>query len=196
MRFAAVVLAAGPSSRMRGGLKLVEEVGGRSLVRRVAEAALGSRCRPVVIVLGNMAERVREELPEGVEPVMNPDWRSGMSSSIRRGVEAVAGRASGAVICPGDMPFLRPETLDRLVEACGAGIAYCTVTGEVRSPAAFSSAFFGELMGLEGDRGAKEVVLRHAGIARPVMVDPLELLDVDSPEELELARSLAARLNL
>lgn len=196
MRFAAVVLAAGPSSRMGGRQKLVEEVGGRSVVRRVVEAALDSRCRPVVVVLGNMAERVRAELPGGVEAVVNPDWRSGMSSSIRRGVEAVAGRAGGAVICPGDMPFIRPETLDRLVEACGEGIAYCTVTGEVRSPAAFSSAFFGELMALEGDRGAKEVVLRHLDLARPVRVDPVELLDVDSPEGLELARSLAARLNL
>ncbi|MCS7094497.1 MAG: nucleotidyltransferase family protein [Thaumarchaeota archaeon] len=196
MRFAAIVLGAGASIRMRGGFKLVEEVGGKEVVRRVVEAALGSECSPVVVVLGYMAERVRSVLPKGVEVVLNSDWSSGMSSSIRKGVEAVMARAEGVIICPGDMPFVRSETLNKLVKACGEGIAYCAVAGEVRSPVAFSSRYFKDLMALEGDEGAKRVVMRHIGSAVAVEVDPLELMDVDSPEELELARSLVNRLKL
>ncbi|MCS7118205.1 MAG: nucleotidyltransferase family protein [Thaumarchaeota archaeon] len=196
MRFAAVVLGAGASRRMQGEFKLVAKVGGREVLRRVVDAAMGSECRPVVVVLGWMAERVRGVLPEGVEVVLNPNWASGMSSSIRKGVEAVMARADGVVICPGDMPFLRAETLNRLVRACGKGIAYCTVGGEVRSPAAFDSRFFGDLLALEGDQGARRVVERYIGSAVAVEVDPLEMMDVDSPELLESARSLAAKLGL
>jgi len=57
MTFAVVVLAAGGSTRMGGRFKLLEDLGGRPLVLWSVEAAMGSRCRPVVVVLGNRAER-------------------------------------------------------------------------------------------------------------------------------------------
>jgi molybdenum cofactor cytidylyltransferase len=193
MTFAVVVLAAGGSTRMGGRFKLLEDLGGRPLVLWSVEAAMGSRCRPVVVVLGNRAEEVRRALPAGVEVVVCDGWREGMSSSIREGVRALPRESEGVVICLGDMPFVTTRTIDRLASAARErGIAYCRVGGEIRSPSAFRSEFYADLMALRGDAGAKEVIRRNMDRAVGLEVDPVELLDVDTEEDLELARMIAS----
>ena len=193
MTFGVVVLAAGGSTRMGGRFKLLEDLGGRALVAWSVEAAIGSRCRPVVVVLGNRAEEVRRALPVGVEVVVNGRWQEGMSSSIREGVRALPRECEGVVICLGDMPFVTSRTIDLLSSlAWERGIAYCRAGGEIRSPSAFRSEFFGDLLALRGDAGAKEVIRRNADRAVGLDVDPVELLDVDTEEDLELARRIAS----
>ena len=193
MGFAVMVLAAGGSTRMGGRFKLLEDLGGRALVAWSVEAAIGSRCRPVVVVLGNRAEEVRRALPVGVEVVVNGRWQEGMSSSIREGVRALPRGCEGVVICLGDMPFVTSRTIDLLASlAWERGIAYCRAGAEIRSPSAFRSEFFGDLLALRGDAGAKEVIRRSAERAAGLDVDPVELLDVDTEEDLELARRIAS----
>ncbi len=193
MTFAVVVLAAGGSTRMGGRFKLLEDLGGRALVVWSVEAAIGSRCRPVVVVLGNRAEEVRRVLPEEVGVVVSAGWQEGMSSSIREGVRALPNESGGVVVCLGDMPFVTPRTIDLLASAAGErGIAYCRAGGEIRSPSAFRSEFFGDLLALRGDMGAREVIRRNLKMAVGVDVDPVELLDVDTEEDLELARRIAS----
>jgi molybdenum cofactor cytidylyltransferase len=193
MTFAVVVLAAGGSTRMGGRFKLLEDLGGRPLVLWSVEAAMGSRCRPVVVVLGNRAEEVRRALPAGVEVVVCDGWREGMSSSIREGVRALPRESEGVVICLGDMPFVTTRTIDLLASAARErGIAYCRVGGEIRSPSAFSSEFYADLMALRGDAGAKEMIRRNMDRAVGLEVDPVELLDVDTEEDLKLARRITS----
>jgi len=197
MRFGVLVLAAGGSTRMRGRFKLLEDLGGRPVVRWAVEAAMGSGCRPVMVVLGARAEEVRRVLPETVEVVVNEAWREGMSSSIRAGVGSLPPGTGGVVICLGDMPFVTPGTIDRLASAAAEhGIAYCRSGEEVRSPSAFRSEFFGDLLRLRGDAGAKDVIRRNPSRAVGVDVDPVELLDVDTEEELEAARRIAQERGL
>jgi molybdenum cofactor cytidylyltransferase len=91
------------------------------------------------------------------------------------------------------MPFVTPRTIDLLASAAWErGIAYCRVGGEIRSPSAFRSEFYADLMALRGDAGAKEVIRRNMDKAVGLEVGPVELLDVDTKEDLELARRIAS----
>ena len=90
-------------------------------------------------------------------------------------------------------PFVTTRTIDLLAStARERGIAYCRVGGEIRSPSAFRSEFYADLMALRGDAGAKELIRRNMDRAVGLEVDPVELLDVDTEEDLELARRIAS----
>src|SRR3984885_4313604 len=113
---AALVLAAGRSSRMGGPNKLLADIGGRPLVRIVAEEALASRARPVIVVTGHQRERVEAAL-EGlpVEFVHNPAFADGLGTSLKTGITAVPAQSDGAIVCLGDMPQVDARMIDQLV---------------------------------------------------------------------------------
>jgi len=176
---AAVVLAAGASSRMRGAAKPLLRFGGRPLIRIVVEAAIGAACRPVIVVLGARADAVRAELAGApVEIVLHPGWREGMGSSIRAGIGrliAGPGRPRGALLLTCDQPRIAPEVIRKLTAAfdgsAGRRVA-CTYAGTVGVPALFERSLFEDLATLTGDRGAKPLLLR----------DPEKLVRVAWPE--------------
>ena len=177
-RIAAVVLAAGASVRLGRPKQLVRigqsgGGGGESLLRRAVRLALEAGCAPVVVVLGFEAERMRAEL-EGlaatqVRAVVNAEWAEGMGSSLRCGVEAVRGMepiADALLVLVCDQPRLTVEHLRRLLERHREGRAAITASvyaGKTGVPAVFRQELFGELAGLEGDRGARELIRSHAG---------------------------------
>ena len=104
-RIAAVVLAAGRSTRMGAVNKLIAEIGGKPLVRIAAEQALASRASPVIVVTGHERERVEAALAGlPVALVHNPDYAEGLGTSLKAGIAAVPEDADGAVVCLGDMP--------------------------------------------------------------------------------------------
>src|SRR5256885_12375240 len=104
-RIAAVVLAAGRSTRMGGPNKLLAEIAGRPLVRIVVEEALASRARPVIVVVGHERAEVEKALAGlPVELIYNPDFAQGLGTSLRAGISAVPADADGAIVCLGDMP--------------------------------------------------------------------------------------------
>lgn len=199
--FAAVILAAGRSSRMGEGVnKLVVEVGGRPVIRRVAEAALASRARPVIVVTGHEHARVAAAL-DGLDVTLihNPDHATGMASSLRAGIAAVPETAAGALVVLGDMPLLAPGLLDRLMSAYapGAGrlIAAPVEGGQRGHPVLWSRRFFPELAALEGDVGARAILAANAELIAEVPVESDEgaFLDVDTPRLLAEAREAAAK---
>src|SRR6202043_72467 len=115
---AAIILAAGRSTRMGGPNKLLAELGGKTLVRIVAEQALASKAQDVIVVTGHQAGQVEKALHGlKVKFVHNPDFAEGLASSVKVGVAAVADDAAGAVICLGDMPLISARLIDRLIEA-------------------------------------------------------------------------------
>jgi molybdenum cofactor cytidylyltransferase len=117
---AAVVLAAGQSSRL-GRPKQLVAFDGRSLIRRAVEAALEGGCAPVIAVLGASAREVRQEVePFNVHIVVNENWRVGMAGSIRTGMAGLAaiGASVEAVVLLGcDQPGLDAEVIRRLLDA-------------------------------------------------------------------------------
>lgn len=198
MKVAAIILAAGGSTRMRHGFKLTMELLGKPLLLWTVEAALRSSASEVVVVTGNKAEDVEALLPREVKVVRNERWFDGISTSIRRGVASVSEWADGAVIMLADQPLVRPATIDELVAVLKRGkcVAYCLVGGEVRNPVAFARSLFTELLELKGDRGAKEVATRNAWCGEAIVVDRMELIDIDTEEDLKIAAEVARNRGL
>lgn len=122
-KVAAVVLAAGRSSRYRaaGGAaetKLVAETEGKPIVLRVVEAALASRARPVIVVVGHASDAVKAALADcPITLVLNPDFASGLSSSLRLGLASTPIDSDGAVVLLGDMPKVTSSLIDELIAA-------------------------------------------------------------------------------
>jgi molybdenum cofactor cytidylyltransferase len=194
-RVAAIILAAGRSTRMGGPNKLTAEVAGRPLIRIAVEEALASRARPVIVVTGHEHERVQSALKGlDVRLVHNPDFAEGLSTSLKAGLAAVPAEVDGAVVCLGDMPHVRAALIDKLISAFdperGALVVLPTLDGKRGNPVVWSRRFFPELMALEGDVGARHMIGRYAEAVTEVPVtDPSALVDVDTPEALSRVKA-------
>ncbi len=191
---AAIILAAGRSTRMGGPNKLLAELGGKTLVRIVTEQALASKARGVIVVTGHQAEQVEKAL-QGLKVrfVRNPDFAEGLASSVKAGVAAVPDNADGAVICLGDMPLISAHLIDRLIEAFapdrGNLIAVPVSDGRRGNPVLWSRRFFNELMTLDGDIGARHLIARHSEAVAEVAVEGHgAFLDIDTPQALAAAQ--------
>ncbi len=185
---AAVVLAAGESRRM-GSPKLLLPWGGRSLVRRAAEAALGA-CRRVVVVVGAQADRMRSELTSlPVRVVTNPDYGEGIAASLRRGLQEVSD-APAVLVVLADQAAVTAEHLRQLVRAyreTGAVVIAASYKDGLGAPAVFARRLFPELMALRGDAGAKRIIERHRQEAVWVPI-PEAAVDVDTPEDWQVLK--------
>ncbi len=189
-RLAAVVLAAGRSTRMGGPNKLLAEIRGRPLVRIVVEEALASHAKPVIVVVGHQRGEVEKALAGlPVQFVHNPDFAQGLGTSLKAGIAAVPAEADGAIVCLADMPQVDASLLNRLIAAFdpdrGALIVMPTVEGKRGNPVLWSRRFFPDLMAIEGDVGARHFIARYG---EAVVEVPLEgraaHVDVDTPEAL------------
>ncbi len=191
---AAIILAAGRSTRMGGPNKLLAELGGKTLVRTVTEQALASKASGVVVVTGHQAEQVEQALSGlKVKFVRNPDFAGGLASSVKSGIAAVPPDADGAVICLGDMPLISADLIDRLIETFapdrGSLIAVPVSDGRRGNPVLWSRRFFNELMTLDGDIGARHLIARHSEAVAEVPVEGRgAFLDIDTPQALEDAQ--------
>jgi molybdenum cofactor cytidylyltransferase len=183
---AALVLAAGGSSRM-GGPKQLIELDGKTLLRRAVETAIASQAGCVVVVLGHQWERMALET-EGLDAtvVVNPEWHIGMSSSLRAGLQALPNDAEAALITLCDQPMVTAEHLRDLLAlfaASGKPVAACRYAGALGVPAVLARTLFPELMRLSDDVGARRILQAHAGEAA-VMDLPDAAIDLDSPIDL------------
>jgi len=184
---AAIVLAAGASTRM-GQPKQLLPVDGRTLLVRTVEACLAAELWPVIVVLGAHREHVRPTLAR--YPVICTDnlaWADGMAGSLRAGLIAVdqfSRAVPGAVITLCDQPALNAAALRQLsaAAATGWGIAAARYGGRCGAPARFARRYFAELAGLSGDQGAR--VLLNQRAAEVAAVDLPELaVDLDTPQD-------------
>ncbi|MGD9638572.1 MAG: NTP transferase domain-containing protein [Alphaproteobacteria bacterium] len=117
-KIAVVILAAGKGARMMGDNKLLYELeDGKTIISNTVDAALKSKASPVVVVTGFEEDLITEELKDkDVIIIKNNDFTSGVSTSIKTGLEVLNQAINGAVILPGDMPFVTPEQINRLIE--------------------------------------------------------------------------------
>ena len=191
-RVAAVVLAAGLSSRM-GKNKLRLELGGQTVLRRAVATAAAAGLSPILVVLGHQADRARVALAGlGCTPVVNPDYARGLNSSLRAGFRALPEGVAGAVAMLADMPFVTAPMIAALVErwrASGAPLAISTYGGVLAPPMLYGSALFSELCELDGEGGGKQVVKRHRGQAVELAWPAAALTDLDVPADVERARA-------
>ncbi|MEZ4307902.1 MAG: NTP transferase domain-containing protein [Polyangiaceae bacterium] len=188
---AAVVLAAGGSRRMGSQNKLLASVDGAPMIQRTVDALLATSVRPLVVVTGHDAAEVRAALAErDVVFAHNPRWEEGMSTSLRTGLLQLGDDIDGALVVLGDMPRVGRAHIEAL---CGAfdpagGRAICVPTWERRrgNPVLFARRFFPEMSLVEGDKGARALLEKHAALTCHVpMPDRAVTLDIDTPEALE-----------
>jgi molybdenum cofactor cytidylyltransferase len=188
-RVAAVVLAAGRSTRM-GSNKLLAEISGKPLLRLVAEAALASRASPVIVVTGHERERAEAALAGlPVHFIHNPDFAAGLGTSLRTGIAAVPAEADGAIVLLGDMPQVDAALIDRLLAALdpekGGLIVVPSIDGKRGNPVVWSRRFFSDLRAIEGDVGARHLIGTYTeAVVEVPVTGNAALADIDTPDAL------------
>jgi molybdenum cofactor cytidylyltransferase len=188
----AVVLAAGSSRRMGAENKLLVDIDGMAMVRRVVTAALASEARAVIVVTGFEGERIVDALSGlDVRFVDNPDFADGLSTSLKVGINAVSqdNDCTGAVILLADMPRLSSTAIDRILERfrAGGGESICVPVYDGRrgNPVLWPRRFFPDLGAVTGDKGGRDLLQRLSNHVIAVEVDSPEIFfDVDTPDDL------------
>lgn len=189
---AALVLAAGRASRMQGSHKLLAAFDGEALVRRSVEAALAAEPSRVLVVTGHRAPEIEAELAGlAVDIVRNPDYASGMSTSLRAGISALGSDCEGVVVMLADMPHVTGADVRRLLDAFaaagGQAIVRAVSGGKRGNPVVLPRSTFAAILQLEGDVGARHI-LESAGLAIvDVEIGAAAHIDVDTPEAVVAA---------
>lgn len=186
MSIAAVILAAGGSSRLGHPKQLIEHEG-ESLLRRSVRAAVDGGCAPVVVVLGADARLCGPKVADLPTRVLhNEDWPTGIASSIRRGITDVEslGSVEGAILMVCDQPHVSADVLQQLIARRDLRntIVASAYGDTVGVPALFERVHFPELLALSGDVGAKSLFAQHADTTADVEF-PLGTIDIDSADD-------------
>ncbi|MGH3319120.1 MAG: nucleotidyltransferase family protein [Streptosporangiaceae bacterium] len=183
-RAAGLLLAAGEGARL-GSPKALVELGGERLVDRGVRILHVAGCVPVHVVLGAAVV----DLPQA-EVVHNPEWRTGMGSSLRAGFAALPADADAVVVTLVDQPLIGAESVRRLVVAYegGARLAVATYDGARRNPVLFGRELWGPVgEAARGDVGARPYLRAH-----PELVTPVECGDIADPADIDSPADLAA----
>jgi CTP:molybdopterin cytidylyltransferase MocA len=184
MGVAGVLLAAGNGSRL-GQPKATVELAGSTLAERGVALLLAGGSTPVIVVTG----AVPVEIP-GVLAVHNPDWVTGMGSSLVTGLRALASAdTEAAVIALADQPLVGAESVRRLIVAYqnGATVAVAAYDGKPRNPVLIARAHWPAVIELAtGDTGARPFLR-----ARPDLVTLVECGDTGSPDDVDTPEDLA-----
>jgi molybdenum cofactor cytidylyltransferase len=183
-----IVLAAGSSSRMPGSQKLLLDIDGVPMVRHVFEAASEGGCHHVVVVYGD--EDVKRAIDGRADLVFNPKANTGMASSLKAGLRAMRTEVEAAMVLLGDQPLVGSRTVATLLrawrrEGSRPAVAVAQGTDEVAAwapPVILSRELWGDMLALEGDAGARQVL--HG---RPELLDivpaPGRPDDIDTPDD-------------
>lgn len=191
---AGLLLAAGQSRRMGPENKLLADLDGKPMVRHAAETLQASKAEGLTVVTGHETEAVRACLSDfPARFAFNADYALGLAETVKRGIAALPDSAEGVLICLGDMPRLRVETLNKLIAAFdpqeGRAICVPVYQGKRGNPVLFARRFFPEILELSGDTGAKALIGAYEDHVVEITVeDPGVLLDLDTPQALAQAR--------
>lgn len=187
---AALVLAAGHSSRMGLENKLLIRINGQPMIARVTAQIAAAGLDPCIVVTGHDREAIRAALAgTTVTFTHNPDYALGLSGSLRTGLKALPQNVDGVLVCLGDMPDVRAEHLQKLIAAFdpveGRAICVPAFQGNRGNPVLFGAQFFEEMMTVSGDAGARHLIAKHSDLVCEVaMDDAAVLLDLDTPQAM------------
>lgn len=183
-RIAAIVLAAGTSSRMGDQNKLLLKFNDQTMVSHVIDQLVSSNASDIIVVTGNDFEDVTKSIMQKVEFTHNPDYNQGLSSSLKAGISALPSAADGVMVCLGDMPYITSIHYNHLIAAFALGkIIVPTSNGKIGNPLIFSKEYFKDFEGLSGDKGARKLLKTY-----PEQVVQVDLgtdaifNDIDTPD--------------
>lgn len=187
-----IILSAGESKRM-GTPKQLLPWGETIILQRVIDNALASRLGMILLVLGYHADDIagKIRISSKSKILVNPDFRTGMSSSVKCGVKNAPTNAEAFMLLLGDQPFISSRIIDKLIDCyktSGHGIIIPVYEGHRGHPVIFDSKYKEELLSIS-DQGAREVVNKHAHDIFTVRVDsPGILTDIDTPQDYQDAK--------
>jgi molybdenum cofactor cytidylyltransferase len=212
-QIAAVILAAGESSRL-GQPKQLIQFRGKTLVRRMVDAASHAGCRPILVVVGNskripqvhaprslrgetkqhemeLADAISCELKEtGATIVANPNWKFGIGTSIRAGVQHLMDTAPGVeatVLLTCDQPYVDRTVIDGLItlrQKTRKPIVAASYAGTLGVPALFDRSRLPQLLNLDDSVGAKSIILSNRDRVAEFPFPEGEI-DIDTVEDYE-----------
>jgi molybdenum cofactor cytidylyltransferase len=190
MRVAAVVLAAGGSTRF-GKSKQLAAFRGETFVRHIVAATVEAGCAPVVVVVGADAAQITPELNGLAASIaMHPQWSIGLGSSIGVGIQRLidsAAEPDAAILLACDQPFVSAATLRQLIQlrlTSGKPIVASAYAATLGIPALFDRSCFPDLLQLKGDSGAKGIILSRQHDVAPFNF-PAAAIDIDTPADYQ-----------
>ncbi|MFB5282524.1 NTP transferase domain-containing protein [Peribacillus sp. Hz7] len=191
-KIGAVILAAGMSKRM-GKPKLLLPLHGTPLFHYVLKASIYHSLDPIVLIAGPYIEEMRKlphELRQ-IEVLYNPNYATGMASSLKLGMEAMKGRVDAAIIFLADQPFVPAEVVQTLIKQYkktrkeGIRIVRSAYEGVVGHPILFDAELFSAFDSIDGDQGGKPIIQAHQDRMKIVSFDySMWGRDIDTPEDL------------
>jgi molybdenum cofactor cytidylyltransferase len=161
------------------------------MIRYIVDSLLESEVREIIVVTGFEENRIRSALKDrDIRFVSNPDYDQGMSTSLAAGLLAASGETDAVMICLADMPLVTRRGINLLIANHDPGacheICLPTYQGKRGHPVLWSRRFIREMLQLEGDIGARQLLIRHEEVVHEVpMEDPGVVYDVDTPEAIE-----------
>jgi molybdenum cofactor cytidylyltransferase len=188
----AIILAAGMSTRM-GQNKLLLSFKGKPLIAHAVDTLLASEVDEIVVVLGHEAEKIRGQLQgKQVRLVQNPDYRDGLSTSVRVGVRAVSPQVEGIMIYLADQPLLEPADLNYIIKAfalakqVNRSIVVPLFHGQRGNPVILNSSYREAILELVGDVGCKRLIKRYPDKVFGVEMETDHVVcDVDNIDDYE-----------
>lgn len=188
--WSALILAGGAGRRFGGG-KLLADLAGAPVIRRVADAVAAAGFGEMVIVTGAEDARIRTALNGVAARIRNaPDWAEGMAATLRAGIATLAPDAAGVCVFLGDMPLVPVQACPALIKAAAAAgyAARPRVDGKPGHPVAFTRAAFADVMQLSGDQGATALLKQRRDAVAYLDTDESgALTDIDTPADLVAA---------
>ncbi len=171
-----------------GAHKLLLPLGNRPLLAHAVAAATSSGASPRIVVLGRDAERVSTTLPQqGITVAVNPDFATGMASSLRHGINALPAQAAGTLLLLGDQPLVTPTLIEYILAEARRhprAIVAASFAGQRGHPVYFPRHYFAELCALQADEGGRNVIANHAHDLRLVeWPDVAAGFDVDTEDD-------------
>ena len=190
---AGVILAAGMSKRF-GRPKQLAKLDNKFLLEWVLDSALASRLAHVVLVVGHEHPKIIQALGSKInqsrlQVVINDRYQQGQSGSLRVGLSNIQRTFESVMFILGDQPRLRPSTIDFLLKSfwnSEKNICVPVCRGIRGNPTIFSRTLYADLMMIEGDIGAREIIRTNQNqILYLELDDPLGFVDIDSQQDLE-----------
>lgn len=173
-----------------GKAKQLLPLGESTVLAQTLAHVRAAQLHEIVLVLGASAETIQQQLPlDSLKIILNPDYEQGIAGSLRAGLSALDSDSSAALIILGDQPFVRPQTLTRIVDEYRRHqprIIIPTCQGQRGNPVLLDRSVFPEALQLQGDAGFRTLFDKHLeSIFKVEIEDKGILLDLDEPTDYE-----------
>ncbi len=184
---AGIILAAGQSRRMGEVNKLLVRFKHKSLIQHIAGSALDAGLDEVIIVTGYQADRIEAQLSGlKVNFAHNQDYATGLSSSLKAGIEALPANVEAALVLLSDMPFITRDIIMAVTSSYSAEhkqrilVPYCKA--KRGNPVLWPRYYFDELSSLSGNRGARQLFNKYRDAITKIELGEEIFIDIDTAE--------------